>query len=287
MSYNLKPFWVVNLVREKYRREAKGVRSDDLDSFVGEMRVALTKPISEEDEDAMCGHEIGRNIVDVDEKEFANIGTIPDTFAIKTQKTSTAETKKAYQITKAKATTFGGEGGLSISTNFFNINGPGASIGGKASREKTKEKSLRGEDVRGLSQEYGILAKITVPPKKSIEVQITTYAVSYGVEVDLTASMPTNARLTVLAPRGFFGCCNRFIRITAADFLRMYTGEANNAIYHPKNNHSIICLDYKGRLQYIGEEVKIRKLSEKDFPPVAPPLGTSQIEVTVEPPTVI
>uniref|UniRef100_A0A1X7URC2 Uncharacterized protein n=1 Tax=Amphimedon queenslandica TaxID=400682 RepID=A0A1X7URC2_AMPQE len=261
--YNENPFWINKIITSNPNRFGPrrfvGVRKADLEDFLGKLVLTLKKPVEEPTE-------VGRNVIDIDSKEFRNNGSETDKFSLKTQTTDEVQAKKTYQLKVGKNTTIGGEAGLEVGAKFFNVGGVGISAKGSASRTKTKEEVTTEESTRSLSQVYGIDGKMDVPKNKFVKVRITTYAVSYSAKAELIAEMPYNAYLEVLAPRtdwkGLWGqaCwCNKTY-ITAQDLLQAYT-ETHNPIV-PDRNTGIARVDFTSELLYLGEVTKIDKESE-------------------------
>ena len=256
-AYSEKPYWLAVLLRQNEdffgARHLIGVRKSDLDSFVSKLIITLRESVPDPEE---CG----RNVIDIDSKEFRNNGSEMDTFKLKTQTTDEIETKKTYQLSVGKNITVGGEAGLEVGAKFFNVGGVGVSAKGSASRAKTKEEVNTEETTRSLSQVYGFDGDLQVPPKTFVKVRITTYAVSYSAKVQLMAEMPADATLEVLAPRtGLFNCCRRKIYITAEDFLRVYTESSAD----PRFERGLVKVDFAADLRYLGEVTKVDKEREE------------------------
>uniref|UniRef100_A0A1X7UR02 Uncharacterized protein n=1 Tax=Amphimedon queenslandica TaxID=400682 RepID=A0A1X7UR02_AMPQE len=257
-AYSEKPYWLAALLRQNEdffgARNLIGVRKSDLDTFVSKLIITLRESVPDP-------VECGRNVIDIDSKEFRNNGSEMDTFKLKTQTTDEIETKKTYQLSVGKNITVGGEAGLEVGAKFFNVGGVGVSAKGSASRAKNKEEVAAEETTRSLSQVYGFDGDLQVPPKTFVKVRITTYAVSYSAKVQLLAEMPEDATLEVLAPRtGFFNCCrNRKVYITAEDFLRVYTETSAN----PRFERGLVKVDFAADLRYLGEVTKVDKEREE------------------------
>ena len=257
-AYSEKPYWLAVLLRQNEdffgARNLIGVRKSDLDTFVSKLIITLRESVPDP-------VECGRNVIDIDSKEFRNNGSEMDTFKLKTQTTDEIETKKTYQLSVGKNITVGGEAGLEVGAKFFNVGGVGVSAKGSASRAKNKEEVTAEETTRSLSQVYGFDGDLQVPPKTFVKVRITTYAVSYSAKVQLLAEMPADATLEVLAPRtGFFNCCsNRKVYITAEDFLRVYTETSAD----PRFERGLVKMDFAADLRYLGEVTKVDKEREE------------------------
>ena len=270
--FNENPFWINKIIandEERFGpRRFVGVRRVDLENFLDKLTLTLRKPVPDPVPQ-------GRNVIDIDSKEFRNNGTKQDEFTLKTQTTDEVQTKKTYQLSVGKNITVGGEAGLEVGAKFFNVGGVGISAKGSVSRTKTKEETTADENTRSLSQVYGIDGKMQVPKDKFVKVRITTYAVSYSAEAELTAEMPDNARLEVLAPRtdwkGLWGhaCWRRKVYITAQDLLRAYTESDEEIVVNDETG--IARIEFNTELRYLGELTKIDKENETDISKGASP----------------
>lgn len=274
VGYNARPSWIykaVNIIEEREhvrryhgrvnrpaikRRTVYGAREEELEAFMDQLKFSLQEAIPEPNED-----KIRRHIIDIDTKEFRNNGTAEDTFTISSQKKNEEQTKKTYRLMAGKSTSFGGEAGLNVGANFFNVGNFGVSAKGSISRTNTKEKTTEDEKTVSLTQEFGIVAELTAPPKTTLEVRITTFTVSYTTTVQVTAAIPVTASLRVMAPKtNFLGCTSdKFVLIGAKDFIKQYTGVSDNEVIQTQS-HFIVT--YPADLQYLGEVTKIDKLRE-------------------------
>ena len=269
--YNENPFWIEKIIsRNPARfgpRKFVGVRKVDLEDFLDKLVLTLKEEVEEPEE-------VGRNVIDIDSKEFRNNGSEPDSFNLKTQTTDEVQAKKTYQLKVGKNITVGGEAGLEVNAKFFNVGGVGISAKGSVSRTKTKEEVTTEETTRSLSQVYGIDGGMKVPSKTFVKVRITTYAVSYSAKLKLIAEMPNNAYLEVLAPRtdwkGLWGhaCWWRKVHITAQDLLKVYT-ETHDPI-DVNRDTGIARVDFTSELLYLGEVTKIDKENEAPLPEARP-----------------
>ena len=270
--FNENPFWIDKIIRENQGRFGPrrfvGVRRIDLENFLDKLILTLREEVPDPEEK-------GRNVIDIDSKEFRNNGSEMDAFKLKTQTTDEVQTKKTYQLSVGRNITVGGEAGLEVGAKFFNVGGIGISAKGSISRTKTKEETTTDEHTRSLSQVYGIDGDMQVPPQKFVKVRITTYAVSYSATAELTAEMPNNAYLEVLAPRtdwkGLWGhaCWRRKVYITAQDLLKAYTETNKPIVVNP--NTGIARIDFSTELRYLGEVTKIDKEKEAQMSEEASP----------------
>uniref|UniRef100_A0A1X7UPM4 Uncharacterized protein n=1 Tax=Amphimedon queenslandica TaxID=400682 RepID=A0A1X7UPM4_AMPQE len=237
--FDQKPNWLVTLVNgiPRFGQRKK-------------VTVQLTEEIGEP-------KEIGKNLIDIECKEFRNNGTSTDLYTIETAKTKKEQKRKSYNLNIGKRFAKSGEFGFSVGADFFNIGGIGVSSKLKVEKEKTKEVSSSEEHTRTLSKEYGFDGGIPVPPKTFIKVKIKTYAVSYKADVHISVKMPMDAKLQVLAPRVDLCSCggSRMIWITAQDYLKAFMERADD----PQHDVDHRLLSYKTdtTLQYLGEITKV------------------------------
>ena len=256
MAYVEIPKWLEDAVRTKSNRnrELIGARKVDLQKFYQNVHIKLDRM-----------HQLQQfgkgSIIDIDTKELSNNGDEEDEVVIKTVKKNTSSTSKQYSLKLAKNFTTGGEGGVSLNPNFFNI-GVGVSAKGGVSRTKTNEQGMGEAHERSLSQEYGIEGKITVPPRSKVNVTIKTYAVTYKASLDIKILMPTNEFIYVQVRdtsccAGCFGLCrnrsNYFI--TAEDALLELS---NNGEVHQDGGWSFVTST--ADVHYIGELTEIVKM---------------------------
>ena len=256
MAYVEIPKWLEDAVTTKSRRsrDLVGARKVDLQRFYQNVHLKLDRMHQL--------HQLGKgSIIDIDTKELSNNGDEEDEVVIKTLKKNISTTSKQYSLKLAKSFTTGGEGGVTLNPNFFNI-GVGVSAKGSISRTKTNEQSMGEGHERSLSQEYGIEGKITVPPRSKVNVTIKTYAVTYQARLDITILMPTNEFIYVQVRdtsccAGCFGLCrnrsNYFI--TAEDALLQLS---DNGEIHQDGGWSFV--KSTADVHYIGELTEITKV---------------------------
>ena len=248
LVYTEKPRWLVNAVAARNRRLI-GARKEDLDNFKKKIIVTLLniEPFTE----------IGRNIVDINTKEFCNNSDKEDKYVIRTEKTSSMTTAKNYELMLGKSKKFGGDFGIGITSSFFNI-GAGVS----ASREKYEENTAGVNTSESLSQEYGVvLDTVLIPPHSKVHIEIWTYAVTYSARVRVKFSAPKSNFLNVKVKAT--GCCGgtHLFYITASEFLRQL--DSNNAVTPVIEEEGWVYIEIDTEVQYIGEATKIKKTVNK------------------------
>ena len=256
--FDQKPNWLVTLVNGIPRlgqRRVIGARKSDIIEFQKKITVQLTKEFDDP-------QEIGRNLIDIDCKEFRNNGSSEDLYTLQTAKTKKEQKRKSYALSIGKRFASSGEFGFSVSADFFNIGGIGVSSKLKIAKEKTKEASSSEEQTRTLSKEYGFDGGIPVPPKTFIKVKIKTYAVSYKADVHISVKMPMDAKLQVLAPSvGMCSCGgSRMIWITAQEYLKAFMERADDP--QRDEDHRLLSYETDTTLQYLGEITKVHKEDE-------------------------
>ena len=255
MAYSEKPSWLEAAVNRFSRgHQLIGARNEDLSKFYDSIIYQLIK--MEEPK------EKGRSIVDIDTKELYNIkGQEDDKFTIKTQKKNSTTTSKNYNLKLGTCTTFGGEGGLSLTPNFFNI-GVGVSAKGSASRTKTKEQTAGESSERSLSQEYGIDGEVKAPPYSKLHVRIVTYAVTYESKVTIRMStrssnfIPVRVRRAGCVGSCFGSLCGNTIFITAKQALQQLQ---DNPYTEADDRDGWVQITTTAGVQYIGETTEIKK----------------------------
>ena len=157
---------------------------------------------------------IANQIVDIDAKEHINDGEIEDEIEIKSMKSKDQSNKKSYQLFLGKTWGFGGS--VNVGAQFFNVAAasPSISAGFGLNYSRTKEETTQEETSESLSQEYGVVGKLKIPPKSKLKVRITTSAATYEATTTTELSMPASLAIPVRY-RGRFGCCQVIGSITA------------------------------------------------------------------------
>ena len=245
--YTERPQWLVNAVEARSRRiHLIGANKWDIEDFVKCIQATLLniEPTREK----------GRNIVDINSKEIQNCSKIEDQYDINTVKCIGATSTKNYELVLGKSTTFGGDLGIGITSSFFNIG-----VGVSASREKTQHNTTEGSDTRSLSQEYGVVDAITVPPYSKAHVTITTYAVTYSAKVRVRFSAPKDTFLRVMVHST--GCCSgrrQFLLVNASDYLHQI-----NPTSSVQEQNGWVSIETDAEVQYIGETTDIDKIVDK------------------------
>ena len=255
MAYSEKPSWLEAAVRRYFPSyHLIGARNESISKFYDSIIYQLIEMGEPKEK--------GRSIVDIDTKELYNIrGQEDDKFTIKTQKKNSTTTSKNYNLKLGTSTTFGGEGGLSLQPNFFNI-GVGVSAKGSASRTKTNEQEVGESNERSLSQEYGIDGEVKAPPHTKLHVRIVTYAVTYESKVTIRMSTRSSNFISVRVRR--VGCvgscfgelCASTIFITAKQALQQLQ---DDPYVEPDDHDGWVHIMIIAGVQYIGETTEIKK----------------------------
>jgi len=149
--------------------------------------------------------EDGRIIVDITAKEHCNYGTKEDEIMIVTSQEETRKEKNSYSLSFGKESGWEFSGGFNIGASFFNTASSFIGIEGKRTKGKWKSEEQSREEERSLSQLYGVTGTIKVPPQHKTVVTITTYAVTYKLNVKSVFSAPATSSI----PFDFksSGCC--------------------------------------------------------------------------------
>ena len=173
-------------------------------------------------------HEVGRIVVDITAKEHCNYGSTKDEIEVVTSHEETRKEKKSYSLSFGKQTGWEFGGGLNVGASFFNTAGASVGIGGKRNKGKWNSEEERKEEERALSQTYGVTGKIDVPPKTKVAVTITTYAVTYKLNVKVEFSVPATSYIPFyyknflgrLCCAGAGPTCRKFGHITAQELFK-------------------------------------------------------------------
>ena len=242
--YTERPQWLVNAVEEHFpRKHLIGATRKDIGEFIKHIQATLLsiEPM----------REIGRNIVDINSKEIQNSSNIKDHYDINTVKCISDISTKNYKLVLGNNTIFGEDFGIGIASSFFNID-----VGVSVSREKSQnDDTTEPSDTRSLSQEYGVVDTITVPPYSKARVTITTYAVTYSANVRVRFSAPKHTFLRVMVQS--FGCGGRrqFRQVNASDCLHQI-----NSTSMIQEQNGWVSIETDANVQYIGETMHINKI---------------------------
>ena len=243
--YTERPQWLVNAVQAQFsRKHLIGATKRDIGKFIKHVQATLLliEPM----------REIGRNIVDINSKKLQNSSNIEDQYDINTVKCIGATSTKNYKLVLGNNMIFGGDFGIGITSSFFNID-----VGVSASRENTQnDKTTEPNDTRSLSQEYGVVDTITVPPYSKASVTITTYAVTYSANVRVRFSAPKHTFLRAMVQS--FGCCGgrrQFRQVNASDYLHQINPTSNI-----EEQNGWVSIETDANVQYIGETTHIDKI---------------------------
>ena len=101
--------------------------------------------------------------------------------------------RKSYQLSLGKNWSFGGS--VNVGAQFFNV--AAASFGLSGQYGKAKEEVTQSETTETLSQEYGVIGKLKIPPKSKMKARITTWAVTYEATTTAELSIPNDVAIPV------------------------------------------------------------------------------------------
>ena len=186
------PSYLLKAARRKYGRNifVIGAVESELAKFWDNVK---TKGTTFDPNDTPT--EDGRIVVDITAKEHCNLGTYEDKINIVTVKEEKKKQKKSYSISFGKQSGWEFGGGLNIGASFFNTASASIGIQGKRTKEKWKLEDKGKEEERSLSQTYGVTGKITVPANTKVTATITTYAVTYKLNIKTILSAPSTSSI--------------------------------------------------------------------------------------------
>lgn len=186
------PSYLLKAARRKYGRNifVIGAVESELAKFWGTVKRKGTtfNPNDIPTED-------GRTVVDITAKEHYNLGKHEDSIKIETTKKQKQKQKKSYSLSFGKQSGWEFGGGLNIGASFFNTASASIGIQGKRTKEKWKSEEDDKEEERSLSQTYGVTGKITVPSNTKVTATITTYAVTYKLNIKAVISVPSTSSI--------------------------------------------------------------------------------------------
>ena len=198
-------------------------------------------------------------IVDIATKEHCNSGyTDNDEIEVQTSNFESERVINSYTLSFSKESGWGFGGGLKVGGSFFNTASAFLGIEGNYKKNTSESKETKSEKERELSQLYGIRAtKVTVPPRTKVAVRITTYAVTYKVNVNVKVSIPITSHIPFYYKKSCSLCCCKKIGYVTAQEL------------FPPDQKNVInlgyCIQYNAQsvLSYVGETVELYKEETK------------------------
>ena len=245
------PNYLLNAARKKYGRRihVTGALESALGEFWDTVK-AKGAPFNPSDRPT----EDGRVIVDISAKEHCNYGTEEDEIMIVTTKEKTTRENKSYSLSFGKESGWEFGGGLNIGASFFNTASSSFGIEGKRTKGKWEaEEQTRGKE-HALSQVYGVTGTIKVPPQKKTVVRITTYAVTYKLNVKSVISAPSTSRIPFYYRSS--GCCGltsrRVLGYITARELFQNQNEFQDLGYY-------VQFTVQSQLSYVGEVAEMHK----------------------------
>ena len=216
----MKPDYLVNAAHRKYGRRIYviGAFESTLADFWDTVE---TKGTTFNRDDPPEEH--SRIIVDISAKEHCNYGTKEDEVMVVTSKQEARTQKKSYSLSFGKQSEWQFGGGFNIGASFFNTASTSIGISGKRTKGKSTSEQESKEEERELSQTYGVTGTIKVPPRTKAVMKITTFAVTYKLNVKTVISAPSTSYIPFYY-RGS-GCCGltrpqRFGYITARELFQ-------------------------------------------------------------------
>ena len=247
----LTPNYLLNAARKKYGRRIHVIGA--LESELAEFWDTVTakgSPFNPNDRPT----EDGRVIVDISAKEHCNYGTEEDEIEIVTSKEKTTRENKSYSLSFGKESGWEFGGGLNIGASFFNTASSSFGIQGKRTKSKSETEGRTSGEERALSQVYGVTGTIKVPPQKKAVVRITTYAVTYKLNVKAVISAPSTSRIQFYYTSS--GCCGLTSRrvpgyVTAREIFQNQNEFQDLGYY--------IQFTVYSQLSYIGEVAEMHK----------------------------
>ena len=221
--------------------------------------------------------EVSRTIVDIDSKSHGNYARQEggddeshdkdrpmdwyDEFVITSKKGLDVHKNKSYtlQMTESHGFKIGGNIGLKADPGFFNLAGGGVApelgINASYNQQKTENKTLHESRDTKLSQAYEIVDKLHIPPKKKVEAQITTWAVTYEADTNLVFTVDANLALPVRYRSHISRVLGGYFLSTTYILARdLFEGEQG---FQVVNENVKFTRDAK--VSYISEQVEIRK----------------------------
>ena len=202
-TFYVTPDYLLNAARKKYGRRIRviGALESSLTEFWNNVEAKGT-PFNPNDKP----RPESKVIVDISAKEHCNYGTKEDEIMIVTTKEESTKENKSYSLSFGKESEWQFGGGLNIGASFFNTVSSTFGIEGKRTKGKWESETQSAGNERSLSQVYGVTGTIKVPPQMKTVVTITTYAVTYKLNVKAVISAPPNSYIPFYYSRSS-GCC--------------------------------------------------------------------------------
>lgn len=252
------PGYLLKAARSKHGRgiEMIGAVETDLANFWDTVE---TKGKGFEGSQPELPQEVGRIVVDITAKEHCNYGNTKDEIEVVTSHEEARKEKKSYSLSFGRQSGWEFGGGLNVGASFFNTAGASIGIAGKGNRGKWKSEDEGKEEERALAQKYGVTGKIDVPPRTKVVVTITTYAVTYKLNVKVLFSVPATSYIPFyyknflgkLCCAGAGPTCRKFGHVTAHELFQKEDEfqDLGHTIQFTKDSE----------LSYVAETVEMRK----------------------------
>ena len=189
--------------------------------------------------------EVRHTIVDINMKEFSNLGKEQDETSVKIDKSSTKGNRFSFSTTKG--IDFGHD--CNIGAKVMGL----AAVGsyGAAKREPNE---------LGFSFSYHHEEKITVPPGKRVKAKITTYSIKYEVDYTLKLSIKKDAFIPVMFRTKCQQFCLDMCRNNGSVLVRDMISTLPNYVQEDENGMS--SFTQMGTLSWIGEGCTVDKKEE-------------------------
>ena len=250
-TFYVQPEYLVKAARRKYGRRIQmiGALESSIAEFWGNVEAKGT-PFNPNDRPTPES----KVIVDISAKEHCNYGTKEDEVMIVTTKEETTKEYKSYSLSFGKESGWQFGGGLNIGASFFNTASGSFGIEGKRTKGKWESETKNEGNERALSQTYGVTGTIKVPPKTKAVVTITTYAVTYRLNVKAVICAQPNSYIPFYFSRS--GCCGLRSR-------RVFGYITARELFQEQNEFQDLgyCVQFTiySHLSYIGEVAEMYK----------------------------
>ena len=255
----VKPEYLVTAAKRKYGRDivVLGAERSSLDIFWNTLD-SKAHDFNEND----FPRQVTRTIVDITAKEHCNYGDNEDKITIETSEEEMQRQKKSYILSSGKESGWEFRGNMKVDAAFFNVASASAGLGGSRSRSKSKNEGRSQEDEASLSKSYGVSGEINVPPKTKVTATITTYAVTYKLNVKAIFSVPVSSYIDVHYKKPLCGCFGAVF--TRVCMLKQNGYITAQELFQDENEFQVISgsqvqFTKELELSYLSETAEMRK----------------------------